>query len=125
MKRKEKIKRAVFLLALTLLFGVLHEFGASDALVIIKNEGMSFGLTSLNNILYSGLLIGLISIYVVHNKIGIGLVIVGGLINFIDRYRFGYVRDYWNVWENIFNNLNDWLIVAGVLLFIVEVWKKE
>jgi lipoprotein signal peptidase len=47
------------------------------------------------------------------------------MINFVDRYRFGYVRDYWNIWGNIFNNLNDWLIVAGVLLFIVEVWKKE
>ncbi|MDP4009441.1 MAG: signal peptidase II [Candidatus Shapirobacteria bacterium] len=104
---------------------MLHEFVANNVPVIIKNEGISFGFSRLSNFLFVGLLVGLAGFYILKNKRGIGLITIGGMINFVDRYRFGYVRDYWNVWGNIFNNLNDWLIVAGVLLFIVEVWKKE
>lgn len=125
MKKKEKIKKSLFLLFLILLFGTLHEFVVNNVPVIIKNEGISFGFSGLNNILFVGLLIYLVSLYIFGNKNGIGLIIVGGMINLVDRYRFGYVRDYWNIWGNIFNNLNDWLITIGVLIFIVEVWKKE
>jgi len=52
--------------------------------------------------------------------------LIGGLINIVDRLVFGYVRDYWNFGGALINNLNDWLIGVGVLLFLLEmIWKKQ
>ena len=49
---------------------------------------------------------------------------VGGWINLIDRLIFGYVRDYWTLgW--VYNNLADWLIQIGIIIFLSELWIKK
>lgn len=61
-----------------------------------------------------------------YEKFSLMLVAVGGVVNFSDRIRFNYVRDYWNLsGTGIYNNINDWIIVFGVILFLLEyLWIK-
>jgi len=55
------------------------------------------------------------------------LMIVGGGLNLIERWRWGGVRDYWHLpLTSIYNNLNDYLITFGVVqLIIYYIWKKR
>jgi len=54
------------------------------------------------------------------------LVLVGGLINLLDRLRFGGVRDYWRIaFFDLFNNINDYVIFVALSLFAYKnIWKK-
>jgi lipoprotein signal peptidase len=59
-----------------------------------------------------------------NNLLGISLVMVGGWINLFDRIIFGYVRDYWQLgW--VYNNLADWIIQVGVIMFLSKLWIKK
>jgi len=57
--------------------------------------------------------------------IGLLLILVGGGLNLFERFKYGYVNDYWNfLGTGIYNNINDWLISIGLILFIWTSWKK-
>lgn len=58
---------------------------------------------------------------------GLALIIFGGLLNLIERFYFGGVRDYWQIpMTNIYNNLNDYFIVGGFIQVIwYFIWKKK
>lgn len=58
---------------------------------------------------------------------GLLLMIIGGGLNLIERYRFGGVRDYWQIpLTSIYNNINDYLIALGVIQLIwYLIWKKR
>ena len=55
------------------------------------------------------------------------LMIIGGGLNLVERWRLGGVRDYWHLpLTSIYNNLNDYLIAAGVIQLIgYFLWKKK
>lgn len=124
MKTKEILK-VLGLFLLIFLLWQFHDFLARE--VLFENEGFSFGwgknlrslpvliwfflfLFWLKNVFYGGLF----------------LMILGGGINLGDRLIFGKVRDYWYFWGGRFyNNLADYLIVFGLFLFILELWKKN
>lgn len=55
------------------------------------------------------------------------LMVVGGGLNLIERWQLGGVRDYWRLpLTSIYNNLNDYLIAAGVVQLIgYFLWKKK
>ncbi len=55
------------------------------------------------------------------------LMIIGGGLNLVERWRWGGVRDYWSIpLTSIYNNLNDYLIAFGVVqLIIYYIWKKR
>jgi lipoprotein signal peptidase len=54
------------------------------------------------------------------------LILIGGGLNTYERLRWGFVHDYWNfLGLGIYNNFNDWLIGIGLLLYIINVWKKK
>ena len=92
---------------------------------VTKNYGISFGISGWFYILLSLVFVVLLSIIWWKDKFfGINLIVVGGWINLIDRIIFGYVRDYWNLgW--IYNNLPDWMIQVGVIIFLLEIWIKK
>jgi len=47
---------------------------------------------------------------------------LGGILNLVERVVFGGVNDYWKIpFTNIYNNINDYLILIGG---IIVVWKK-
>jgi lipoprotein signal peptidase len=54
------------------------------------------------------------------------LILIGGGLNTYERLGWGFVHDYWNfLGLGIYNNFNDWLIGIGLLLYIINVWKKK
>lgn len=58
---------------------------------------------------------------------GLGLIILGGILNLGERFFNGGVRDYWLIpGTSIYNNINDYLIAlgAGELIFNF-IWKKK
>ncbi len=99
----------------------LHDFLAECSKVLIKNSGFSFGGSFWgSNYLQLGLLL-VMGMAVLRGKGGVGLVWfwLGGLGNMIDKLRFGYVRDYWQIGKtNLYNNVWDWLIFLGVMVFL-------
>lgn len=89
----------------------------------MKNSGASFGIEFVGlNILSLFLLILLLFIWRKDKNWGWLLIILGGLLNLIERLVNGYVFDYLPIFgTNIYNNVNDYLIFIGG---IIVVWKK-
>lgn len=114
-----------------LFLGVIVEFFAHDfiakQLLITENYGVSFSISWVNILYLNILFVLIVSYFYFKNKsYFIGLILIGGIVNLIDRLVFGFVRDYWKFGGILINNLNDWLIGAGVLLFLLKmVWKKQ
>jgi len=107
--------------------GVVHEMLTQNR-VVVENRGIAFGLMAGEN---GGLVLvlGMLMLGIVgrlSNRLGWRLMLVGGVINYFDRYRFGYVRDYWSLFGGrIYNNINDWLVAVGVVVLICELWQKR
>jgi lipoprotein signal peptidase len=57
---------------------------------------------------------------------GLVFIIIGGFLNFWQRLKYGYVIDYWKMpIGDIYNNFMDWLIFIGIIIFIIELWKRK
>lgn len=96
---------------------------------MIINNGISFGLQMPGLLWVQFFLLVFLTILWWRNKKAWGylLMIIGGGLNLIERWRFGGVRDYWPIpLTSIYNNINDYLIVFGVIqLIIYFLWKKK
>lgn len=58
--------------------------------------------------------------------VGLLLILLGGGLNLFERLVYGYVNDYWNfLGTGIYNNINDWLISIGLILFIWATIKQK
>ncbi len=102
-----------------------HNFLVSWLKVDIRNEGVSFGWNGFGVVLLNLiLLIWLVWFNWRTNFFGIELILIGGWVNMIDRMVFGYVRDYWSLGA-VYNNIADWIISIGVVIFVWEIWKKK
>jgi lipoprotein signal peptidase len=90
----------------------------------ILNKGISFGLLPVGYLPY-GIVLGLLvlaTLYV-RGKEGLWIlpIVCGGAVNCLDRFLLGGVRDYWYIPVlNVYNNLADWMIFVGVILFIIH-----
>jgi len=74
------------------------------------------------NILSFVLLILIYLIWKYDKNRGWLLIILGGILNLVERVVFGGFNDYWKIpFTNIYNNINDYLILIGG---IIVVWKK-
>lgn len=89
----------------------------------MKNSGASFGINFFGlNLLSVVLLIVLFFIWRKDKSKGWLLIILGGLLNLIERMVNGYVVDYLPIFgTNIYNNINDYLVFFGG---IIVIWKK-
>lgn len=86
------------------------------------NEGVAFGL-------WQGIPVGVVGIvwlvlfYValkmreLWERIGAILILIGGGMNIYDRLRYGGVVDSLNFANVLYNNIWDYLIVAGLLIY--------
>ena len=87
------------------------------------NKGISFGfLPGISNVLIALVLIGLI-VYAVKVRelivrLGLGLMIAGGMGNLCQRVMYGGVVDNLNFFGLFYNNVFDYLIVSGVIIFL-------
>jgi len=89
---------------------------------MIQNNGISFGIRLPGVILITGLvLLGISYVAIRQKEWRWSLVILGGVLNLVERINYGFVTDYWKIpFVPIYNNVNDWLIFVGVILLI---WK--
>jgi lipoprotein signal peptidase len=122
----KKKKKLSFVVILSIwLLGELVHFSLASTNNIIKNYGISFGINGgffiILNIIF---VVILTKIWFKNNLLSLGLMSVGGWINLIDRLIFGYVRDYWYL-GRVYNNLADWLIQIGIIIFLSELWIKK
>lgn len=121
-----KLKNIIFLFLGVLLEIVVHFWVSSKTDFITKNYGVSFSMNWFNPLVLNILFVIFIGwFYLKNESYFFGLILIGGIVNMIDRLIFGYVRDYWTLGGILINNLNDWLIGLGVSLFLLDVlWKK-
>ncbi|MFA5532601.1 MAG: signal peptidase II [Candidatus Shapirobacteria bacterium] len=126
MKKIASFKLLGLILGLILVW-LVHNIYCQSGLIIIENYGLSLSI-NIFNIVFLNIVFVLILgwVYLTNSFKSLGLILIGGMVNLIDRLYFGYVRDYWNLGGGVVNNLNDWIIGIGVLLFLIELlWKKS
>lgn len=121
---RESVKGRILLLFVGVL-GLHHYFSKAYHLC---NYGISFGVRGLS---LWFLIIGWLIVLGMAIKSGFGwgwrLLLVGGVVNLVDRLINGCVIDYWKIpMTGIYNNINDWLIMFGLLLIVRGyLWKKR
>jgi len=120
----KEIKSRLSLVLLPILLWLIHSYLATK-FEIVENRGISFGINlPLEEMLLVMLLVMLLTLLVKNFKRSIYLVFIGGLINFADRLFFGFVRDYFKVLF-FYNNLADWVIFVGVILYVVNFFDEK
>jgi lipoprotein signal peptidase len=94
---------------------------------MIKNFGMSFGRNLPALIWWEGGVWLLTWIWFLRSKNWrVGLIVLGGGLNLWERYKWGFVVDYWRIpFTGIYNNINDWFIFLGVVLYLWQQLKKK
>lgn len=96
---------------------------------MVFNKGISFGVNLPALELISGFFLLVLGYMWWKEKKawGIILMIIGGGLNLIERLKFGWVSDYWQIpFTSIYNNINDYLIGIGVVQLIwYFIWKKR
>lgn len=122
-KKRKKLKIAITL-GLFLIIEGLHCW-LSMLGNVIKNYGVSFGINGWFFVFLNIFFVILLTKYWwKYNYFGLNLIVVGGWVNAIDRLFLGYVRDYWKL-GIIYNNLADWIIQIGVIIFLSKLWIKR
>ncbi len=129
MKLKKNHKNLLIINIAFIILLVLHELFSIFFTVDVINEGISFGLINSNilNILLIFTLITLL-IYSYKNKnVFLLFVFIAAMVNFIDRIRFGGVRDYWKIpFIDLFNNINDYIIFLSLIFYTKDnIWKRK
>lgn len=123
MKKKGSLNLIIWILFFGLAF-LGHNFIAERNL-IFENYGFSFSWNSSNIVILNIIFVLFLGFFFIRDKQwSLGLILIGGIINLIDRWGLGYVRDYWS-FGIVVNNLADWLIGIGVLLFLIGLWKRK
>lgn len=122
--RKKKNHKVGLVLIFLFLGGLIHHYLSTKGLVQ-ENYGISFGISGDFFVFLSIISIVLLTvIWWKYEYFGLSVILIGGGINLFDRFIFGYVRDYWQfVW--VYNNLADWIIQFGVIIFLMELWIKK
>ena len=59
------------------------------------------------------------------SRLGLALIILGGILNIFERVYTGCVRDYVNFFGLFRFNLFDLLVTSGAFLLIYELWKTK
>ncbi|SEM33935.1 signal peptidase II Aspartic peptidase. MEROPS family A08 [Syntrophus gentianae] len=113
-------------------------------LTYIRNPGAAFGFLSEASPLFRGtffslvtlIAVGLILYYLIENKVGdlwllipLALVLAGALGNLVDRFRFGEVVDFLDLYIGTYHwpafNIADSAISIGAFFLIVEMLKRR
>lgn len=90
---------------------------------MIKNFGMSLGVVLPGMwLIQTGVWLGCCWWWLKSKNWRVGLIVLGGGLNLYQRWRWGYVIDNWRIpLTNVYNNVNDWLIFVGIVLYL---WQK-
>lgn len=94
------------------------------------NKGISFGLfPGVSGILVAFVLLGLVmyarKVKDVWGRVGVILIIIGGAGNLYSRLVYGGVVDNLNFFGLFYNNVWDYLITVGIVIYIYSLWKTK
>lgn len=108
----------------------MYELCQESSQIAMLNLGSSFGLfPNLPILIYLMVLIGLLVVAVkmreFWGRIGILLIIVGGGGNLVSRVQNGGVVDNWNFFGIFYNNVWDYLIFVGILVYIIQAFRHK
>lgn len=92
------------------------------------NTGVSFGLLPgvspvLLGIILLALIIYALKMRELWGRIGVGLIVLGGTGNLVSRLMNGGVVDNLNFFGLFYNNMWDWMIGVGVVVYVFHVYK--
>jgi lipoprotein signal peptidase len=90
------------------------------------NQGVSFGLFQgipiwIVLIIWLGLFLYAVKMRELWGRVGLGLMLVGGAGNIVSRIIYGGVVDNLSLFGLLYNNIWDYLIFIGLIIFI---WKN-
>jgi lipoprotein signal peptidase len=110
-----------------IVLAIIHELAAITDKDLVLNKGISFGIRIGGGGWQLGLIILMAGYWVRKGRsLGLGMVVLGGIGNWIDRIRFGLVRDYWYMGVGgLHNNIWDWVVASGLVLYFYSLWKKS
>lgn len=86
------------------------------------NEGIAFGVWQGVPLLVVGVALVCVGVFALKTRelwerIGLGIMAIGGSWNFVQRLRYGYVIDPWSFGSLGYNNLADYLIFFGLVVY--------
>ena len=124
MKKKETLKFLVGVGIFVILYGV-HSFLVARG-VVVENRGVGLGWAKgLAGFLAGGIWVLMLFWEKKTGFLGIKIILLAGAINLTDRLIWGAVRDYWYLGKGVYNNVADWLLAVGLVIFLVELWKTK
>ncbi len=96
----------------------------------MRNFGSTFGVFPglpvwVFAIVLAYLLIVAVKMRELWGRIGLFLIIIGGAGNFTSRVLFGAVVDNWNFFGLFYNNIWDYLIVVGVGVYVIHLFRLK
>jgi len=59
------------------------------------------------------------------SNIGLGLIVIGGILNLIQWWKYGCVKDFINFFGLFFFNFYDLMVTIGVTLVGITIWEKK
>jgi len=62
---------------------------------------------------------------IVIGNIGLGLIVIGGILNLIQWLKYGCVKDFINFFGLFSFNFFDLMITMGIALVGITIWKKK
>ncbi len=94
------------------------------------NQGVSFGLFQGIPVWVVGLIWIALFVYAVKmrelwGKVGVILILMGGAGNIISRVVYGGVVDNWNFLGILHNNVWDWMIGVGVVIWLYQEFRRK
>lgn len=94
------------------------------------NKGISFGLLPGISLWLFGVVLVMLAVYAVKvrelwERIGLGLIIIGGAENLVGRVVHGGVVDNLNFFGLFYNNVWDWIIGIGVGIYLAQVFRPK
>lgn len=89
------------------------------------NSGVSFGFfpgipSWIIGVVLVGLLIYAAKMRELWGRVGLGMIIVGGGGNLVQRIMYGAVVDNWNFFGLFYNNVWDYVIGVGIAVFVIS-----
>lgn len=93
------------------------------------NPGISFGLLPglspwIVGLLLVGMIVYAVNVRELWGRIGLGLIILGGAGNLGSRLMYGGVVDNLNFFGLFYNNVWDWMIACGVIIYLTDNFRR-
>ncbi len=83
----------------------------------VINQGFSFGVLMGSEWVF-WIILSVLFVWLYRHKMW--MILAGGAANVVSRIVWGGVVDYWNFFGIFHNNLADWMIVGGMVMYVSQ-----